>query len=61
MEEDEEALRQDDEGKVPLTFNQRNCVLFRKGEKEILRWFVQLADYVLALLQMKFKEAKKET
>lgn len=61
LSDDEEALRQDDEGMTEMTFNQRNSVLFRQGEKEILHWFIRFADFVQNMLTMKFKEAKKET
>ena len=39
IEEDAEILARDDKEQY-LTFNQRNCVYFRKGEKEILIWFI---------------------
>ena len=44
-----------------LTFNERNCTLFRSGEKEILTFLIKMADYVLNLLEMNFKTAKKHT
>ena len=44
-----------------LSFNERNCILFRSGEKEILIFMMEMADYVLDLLNMKFKDAKKQT
>ena len=44
-----------------LTFNERNCVLYRSGEKEIMLFMIELADYVLNVLEMKFKDAKKHT
>ena len=47
--------------KEDLTFNQRNCLLFRSGEKEILHFFIDLGDYVLKLFSMSFRLAKKET
>ena len=53
-EEDEEILQRDD-----LTFNQRNCVLFRHGEKVILHFLIDLGDLVINLLGQKFKDAKK--
>ena len=59
LEEDNELLAKDAE-KQHLTFNQRNCVLFRKGEKEILNWFIELANYCIKILGMKWKEAKKD-
>ena len=56
LEEDMEILKKED-----LSFNERNCTLFRSGEKEILHFLIELADYVLNLLQMKFKDAKRMT
>ena len=44
-----------------LTFNESNCTLFRSGEKEILLFMIELANYVLNVLEMKFKDAKKHT
>lgn len=52
--EDYEMLKRED-----LTFNERNCVLFRSGEKEILVFLLDLGEYVLKLLGMTFKSAKK--
>jgi len=56
LAEDYELLKQPD-----LTFNERNCTLFRSGEKEILVFLIEMADYVQNLLSMKFKDAKKHT
>jgi hypothetical protein len=56
LEEDYEILKRTD-----LTFNERNCTLFRSGEKEILVFLIEMSDYVLNLLEMKFKDAKKLT
>ena len=53
-EEDEEILKRED-----LTFNMRNCVLFRHGEKEILAFLFELGEKVTQILGMKFKDAKK--
>ena len=47
--------------RTDLSFNERNCTLFRSGEKEILIFLMELADFVLNLLEMKFKDAKKAT
>lgn len=47
--------------RTDLTFNESNCTLFRSGEKEILVFLIELADYVLNLLNMKFKDAKRMT
>ena len=54
LAEDYEILNRED-----LTFNQRNCVLFRSGEKEILHFLIELGDHVLNLLDLKLKDAKK--
>jgi beta-galactosidase beta subunit len=43
LEEDIKILKEDDESKF-LTLNQRNCVLFRQGEKEILIFLIEVAD-----------------
>ena len=56
LDEDKEILKRTD-----LTFNERNCTLFRSGEKEILAFLLEFSDYVLKLLDMKFKDAKKAT
>lgn len=42
-----------------LTQNQRNCVLMRKGEKEILTWFINFVDTVTPLLSLQPKELRK--
>ena len=56
LAEDLEMLKRDD-----LTFNKRNCYLFRSGEKEILIFLLDFSNYVIELLGMKFKDAKKKT
>jgi len=30
------------------------------GEKQLLQWFVEFSEYMLTLLGMKYKDAKKE-
>lgn len=54
LEQDYELLKDES-----LSFNLRNCVLFRSGEKEILHFLIEFSDYVISLLNMSFKEAKK--
>lgn len=56
LEQDIEALKDES-----LTFNHSNCILFRSGEKEILHFLIDFSDYVLKLLNMSFKDAKKTT
>ena len=60
-EEDMEILKNDDPPMSKLTFNERNMVLFRSGEKYILHFFIKLADIVLRLIDQKLKDAKKTT
>ena len=38
-----------------LTFNQRNCVLFREGEKKILVFLINIAQKIIPLFDMDFK------
>lgn len=56
LDEDLEILQRTD-----LTFNMSNATLFRSGEKVILHHLIEMADYVLNLLEMSFKNAKKHT
>lgn len=53
LEQDAELLATD------LTENQRNCVLMRQGEKEILAWYVRFVDTVTPLLSLQPKELRK--
>lgn len=53
LNEDIELLQQE------LTENQRNCVLMRQGEKEILHWYLAFANTGLSLLEADRKEVKK--
>lgn len=48
-----------DNDKGTLTFNQRNCVLYRHGEKKILLSLMIFVEKFLPLLDMDFKTAKK--
>lgn len=50
LEEDVELIAKDDESHF-LTMNQRNCVLFRMGEKEIFRFLVTCADTMQTILK----------
>ena len=51
LEEDYKIL----EERKDLTFNERNCLLFRSGEKEILTYLIKIAQKILPLLDMDFK------
>jgi len=39
--------------------NIRNCVVMRRGEKQVLRWFIDLAEKALPLLDMPWKDLKR--
>jgi len=56
LDEDKEILKRTD-----LSFNESNATLFRAGEKEILIFLLNFSDFVLKLLNMTFKQAKKAT
>lgn len=59
LEEDTELLANDDKETDPskkLTQNQRNCVLYRHGEKEIFVFWIEVAD-----LMMKWMTADAKT
>ena len=61
-EDDLKLLAEDDPPMSKLTFNQRNMVLYRSGEKVILNYLISMSYFCLALLTMTFEdynEAKK--
>lgn len=60
-DEDMKILAEDDPPMSKLSFNERNMVLFRSGEKYILHFLINLSDYVLRLVGETFKDAKKAT
>jgi hypothetical protein len=41
-----------------LTQNQRNCILFRSGEKEVLVFLIATATLMIELLTLSQKDAK---
>lgn len=55
LEEDLEQLKEGVED-----FNLRNCLLMRSGEKQALKWFVSLADRGIPMLQMSWRDLKRE-
>ena len=59
LEDDNDLLTKDDAEKI-FTSNERNCVLYRQGEKIILAFLETAADRFLKLLTMSQKEARKE-
>ena len=58
--EDDLALLEKDDKEQCLTSNERNCVLYRKGEKKILHYLLDTADKVNHVFSMTQKEARKE-
>ncbi len=54
FDEDLEIL----EKRTDLTFNERNAVLYRSGEKKILFTLMFYAEKILPLLDMDFKTAR---
>lgn len=55
LEEDIELLSND----KALSFNQKNCILYRKGEKEILKFLINCSIKVNELSKMSLKEARQ--
>lgn len=56
---DLDLLEKDDKEKQ-LTNNQRSCVLYRSGEKKILKFLIDAADKLMNLYELPLKEARKE-
>jgi len=46
-------------GELPMYSNLRNCVIMRRGEKEVLHWFIELAEKAIPLLQMNWRDLKR--
>ena len=59
MQEDVDILAKNCE-ENNLTFNEKNCVIIRKGEKEILHYMVSCADKVSELAKLTVDEAKDQ-
>jgi len=58
LEHDNELLA--DEENYKKFSNKRNIVLMRRGEKEVLHFYVNLAKICIPLLRMQWKDLKKE-
>ena len=54
IEQDEDQLKDDS-----LTFNHRNSILYRLGEKKILIALMIYVDKIMPLLDMDFKSTRK--
>ena len=51
-------MAEDEPEMSKLTFNQRNMVMYRSGEKEILLYLISMSNFCLALLTMTFESYK---
>ena len=63
LEYDTELLMKDDAETNPdkkLTYNQRNCVLYRQGEKEILVFWMEMAEQMCKWMAMDVKQVQTE-
>lgn len=60
LKEDLELLAKDDKEQT-FTYNERNCILFRSGEKTILEFLKECSERFLKLLTMTQKDARKLT
>jgi len=40
-------------------FNLRNCVIMRRGEKQVLNWFIRVADQGIPFLKLPWKDLKR--
>jgi len=59
VEEDKEILEKDDMDHH-LGFNNRNCILYRKAEKDILHYLIFCADKAAELVKLTAKEARQQ-
>jgi len=62
LEQDNAIVKQDKEEKDPkkkLNMNFRNCLMMRRGEKEVLRFYIDMAKECIPLLQMPWKDLKR--
>eukprot|EP00455_Lapot_gusevi_P048107 TRINITY_DN65_c0_g1_i4.p1 TRINITY_DN65_c0_g1~~TRINITY_DN65_c0_g1_i4.p1 ORF type:complete len:184 (-),score=92.33 TRINITY_DN65_c0_g1_i4:470-1021(-) len=54
LAEDNELLKNPN-----LTMNERNCILMRRGEKEVFQFYIDLHDTCVPLLQTPWKDLKR--
>jgi len=62
LEDDNKLCKQDREEKDPkkkLNMNFRNCLMMRRGEKEVLHFYIEMAKECIPLLQMPWKDLKR--
>jgi len=59
LDEDNKILEAVKEGKQKITWMVKCCLLVRRGEKEVLHYYVELAEKCVPLLEMPWKDLKK--
>ena len=59
LEVDNGLLEQDDNEHM-LSSNERNCLLYRIGEKKILHFLKDAATNIIPLITMNYKDARKQ-
>jgi len=57
LEVDEGLIEMDDKEKN-LSYNERNCLLYRIGEKKILHFLLSAAEQIIPLISMNYREAR---
>jgi len=53
-DEDKELLKD-----PTLSFNKRNIILCRLGEKELLLWYIKFLSFALQVMEMPIDQARK--
>jgi len=53
IEEDTKLLRDPTQ---TFSFNIRNCIILRRGEKEVLKYFLEMAQHCIPILEMKWAD-----
>ena len=59
LKEDLEILEKINSGKMELSYNKKNCLLLRIGEKKILEFIVETADAIIELAKLERPDAVK--
>jgi len=58
------GLRQPPRGRQPTLdlsdSNVRNCIVMRRGEKEILHWYIKLADTCIPMLELSYGSLQRQ-
>lgn len=57
LQHDRDLLASD---KLVMYSNRRNCVVMRRGEKEVLQWYIDTADKAIPFLKLPWKDLKRK-